>query len=179
MYWRLIAGVLVWLGSAGLAAAADDAMALYDTSQAELRAGRPDAAISALRKAAALGHAPAQNALGFALQHGSGLPRDPAAALAWFRRAAEQGLADAEFNLGFMLQRGEAGSIDITQAADWFHRAADHGSAPAIAALGTLYADGPGAGGNGPARDSTLALLYLTRAAEAGEPNAANRLGVI
>ena len=103
MIQRLAIAALLLALAAPAVAQPGPEQALKD-AKALIQAGKPDAGLAAVKTLAEQGYPPAQNAFGFALQHGNGLPRDPAAALVWFRRAADQGFADAQFNLGFMLQ---------------------------------------------------------------------------
>ena len=44
------------------------------------------------RKAADMGHAPAQYNLGYCYKYGDGVPRDLAVSAEWYRKAAEQGI---------------------------------------------------------------------------------------
>jgi TPR repeat protein len=166
---------LVWLVCASPGWAADDAAALYATSQTELRAGRTAEAIAALRKSAELGHPPAQNALGFALQHGTGMPRDPAAALLWFRRAAEAGLPDAQRRLAHMLERGIGTPSDDEAGRLWYRRAAERGDAEAQVRLAALIE----AGWHGAERNMAEAANLFLRAADQGVGIAQYRLALL
>ena len=58
-------------------------------------------AVALYYRAAQMGYAPAQNALGYCYDIGKGITQDAAEAVKWFRAAAEQGLAKAQCNMGW------------------------------------------------------------------------------
>jgi TPR repeat protein len=101
-----------------------------DTDRAEqsLRDGDLITAMALLRKAADLGHAPAQARLADLLD----VAEQDAQAVALYRKAAEQGHAAGEFGLGRMLAQGEGVARDPAQALQWIQRAAAQNHVPAI-----------------------------------------------
>ena len=66
----------------------------------------PAQAADLLKRAADKGHAPAQNAYGYMLQHGLGLAKNEQEAAIWYERAAAAGDSEAQNNLGWLYQEG-------------------------------------------------------------------------
>jgi class 3 adenylate cyclase len=94
-------------------------------------AKRDDAAgdaLSDLVRAAELGFAKSQYALGKACRDGLVAAPDPAAAAHWFERAAEQGYAQAQRNIGLRYASGEGVARDPVQAAVWLALAEQQGT---------------------------------------------------
>jgi serine/threonine protein kinase len=85
------------------------------------------------RRAAELGHAAAQNALGECLEFGRGVKVNLESAALWYFRAAAQAHADAENNYGFCLEYGRGVAADLTPAEAFYIRAAGHGHSEAPA----------------------------------------------
>ena len=79
------------------------------------------------RQAAELGHAQAQDNLGWMYGMGRGIEQDDAQAVYWFRMAAEQGFANAQSNLGAMYERGRGIEQDLEQARHWYTQAGVQG----------------------------------------------------
>jgi len=75
-------------------------------------------------RAAELGDAKAQTAIGFMHETGRGLPQDYMLAVAWYRRAAEQGYPRAQFLLGLMFNKGQGVAEDYVVAHTWLNLAA-------------------------------------------------------
>jgi membrane associated rhomboid family serine protease/TPR repeat protein len=75
----------------------------YNLGVAQQRVGNLPLALSAYRRAAELGDANAQFALGMMYENGYGLPKDTALALQWYRKAADQGSAEALNNVAWTL----------------------------------------------------------------------------
>jgi len=96
------------------------------------------------RKAAAQGHADAQNDIGLMYAEGLGVRQDHAQAVKWYRKAAAQGDAMAQYNLGVNYAQGRGVQKDVTQAVKWFRRAAAQGDARAQFSLGIMYENGRG-----------------------------------
>jgi localization factor PodJL len=98
-----------------------------------------------LKKAANLGHAPAQFYLAKLYETGgAGLSKDLVEARRWTERAAENGDASAMHNLGLYYYEGEAGPLDAAKAAQWFLKAASQGVTDSQFNLAMLYAKGYG-----------------------------------
>lgn len=88
---------------------------------------------------------------------------DYSAAVAIWRPLAEKGDADAAFNLGQAYRLGRGVGVDLAIAQKWLVQAASTGHLDAQTTLGLLLFDSG-------SRD--LALQWLKRAAERGEPRA-------
>lgn len=98
-----------------------------------------------LRRAANLGHSPAQFYMAKLYAEGrAGLKKDPAAARRWTERAAEGGNRAAMHNLGIALAEGQGGPTNAVTAAQWFRRAAELGLVDSQFNLGVLYEQGRG-----------------------------------
>lgn len=98
-----------------------------------------------LRKAANLGHSPAQFYLAkLYTDGGAGLKKDLVEARRWTERAAEGGNRAAMHNLGIALAQGTGGTKNLTLAAEWFRKAADLGLVDSQYNLGVLYEQGRG-----------------------------------
>lgn len=119
------------------------------------------------RKAADLGSALGECALGVIYDLGMGVPVNEAEAKAWYLKAARQGDARAQFNLGNMIREGRGGASNPTVAAKWFTAAANQGDAAAYFALGTLYETGSGV-----EKDQAQAIEHYRDAAEKGDADA-------
>jgi uncharacterized protein len=85
-----------------------------------------------------------------------------------WEKLAEQGDRDAAFKLGQAYMKGRGPRKDLVEAQDWFHRAARLGHVEAQATLGLLLFQN---------NHQPSAMLWLDRAAEAGEPRALLFLG--
>jgi TPR repeat protein len=79
------------------------------TSSGDVEAGR-----DWTEKAAALGHPPAQHALGLLHAGAAGDLPDWDKAVRWFRAAAEQGFAAAEYHLGVLYAEGRGVKKDTS-----------------------------------------------------------------
>ena len=84
-----------------------------------LQADGEEKALAWFRKAAAQGHAAAQDHLGMCYENGHGVEADAQQALAWYQRAAEQNFAGAQYHLGLLYDAGRALEADPVQAAAW------------------------------------------------------------
>ena len=102
--------------------------------------GAPGDAFAALVRAANLGFAKAQYALGKAYRDGVGVTPDPAAAAHWFERAAEQGHAPAQRNIGLRYASGAGVARDPMRAAVWLTLAEQQGATGGEPALHELRA---------------------------------------
>jgi tetratricopeptide (TPR) repeat protein len=134
----------------------------------EFRAKNYNAALAAFGKAAATGHAPAQNYLGYMYRHGFGVGQDFAKALAWYQKAAAQNHAGALNNIGYMYRHGLGVERDYAEARSWFKRSAERGDPAGQYNLGQMHADSVGA-----AADYREALRWYKTAADQGHARAA------
>jgi hypothetical protein len=134
----------------------------------EFRAKNFNAALAHFGKAAAAGHAPAQNYLGYMYRHGFGVDQDYAKALAWYQKAAAQNHAGALNNIGYMHRHGLGVAENFADARDWFRRSAERGDPAGQYNLGQMLADGVGA-----APDYREAMKWYRAAADQGHPRAA------
>lgn len=118
--------------------------ALYAQGMRAVEAGQ-SGGVDDLRRAANLGHSPAQFYLAkLYAEGGAGLKKDPVAARRWTERAAESGNRAAMHNLGVALADGQGGPTNAVTAAQWFRRAAELGLVDSQFNLGVLYEQGRG-----------------------------------
>ena len=78
--------------------------------------------------AAELGHAEAQNFVGFYYLNGYGVEKDYAKAVEWFYKAAAQDNVYATYNLGWCHENGQGVEQNDQQAFSYYLRAAEMGS---------------------------------------------------
>jgi localization factor PodJL len=150
---------------AALASLYSDALRALETSEA--------GGLDKLRKAANLGHSPAQFYLAkLYMDGGAGLKKDPVEARRWTERAAEGGNRAAMHNLGIALAEGQGGPKNVTLAAQWFRKAADLGLVDSQFNLGVLYEQGRGVTQN-PAEAYKWYLVAARSRDEAALDNAA------
>jgi TPR repeat protein len=121
---------------------------------------------------AEIGDVRAQVRLSMMYLSGNSVRRDPVQAASWMRNAAENADPEAMFRLGVMYLRGWGVPQDPASGSRWLLRSADKGYPDAVRQVAALYASGEGA------LDSSLALLVLRRAAETGNAEAQNTLGL-
>lgn len=117
------------------------------------------------RRAAKLGHAEAQEALGCLYEFAE--KPDYRRARKWYARAALQADATACNNMGFLYYNGKGVRRSKSLAKKWYKLAARAGSILALSNLGILYED---------AGRLKKAVRYYRRAAEAGNKYAAKQL---
>lgn len=134
----------------------------------EFRAKNYNAALAHFGKAAAAGHAPAQNYLGYMYRHGFGVGQDYAKALSWYHKAAAQNHAGAQNNIGYMHRHGLGVGQDHAEARVWFKRAGERGDPAGQYNLAQMLADGVGA-----AADYREAMRWFKAAADQGHARAA------
>lgn len=121
-----------------------------------------------LAKAAAQGHADAQNNLGRMYEHGQGgLPQDFGKAIELYRQAAVGGCVSANYNLGAMYRSGRGVSQDYQKAIQWFRTASRLGDADAWLALSQMHFNGEGVKVNYKESYLWAALAATTRKEEA------------
>lgn len=139
------------------------------------------------RKAAKLGHAPAQYRLGTCHEFGLlNCPMEPQTALKWYAKAADQGFAEAELALSHWYLTGIPAPAlkdqehleehivikpSETEAFEWARRAAEQGLPKAEYTLGYYYEEGIGV-----ESDLGAALMWYRRAAEKKYHRALKRL---
>ena len=133
--------------------------------------------------AAENGYIPAIAGVAYLYNIGMGTPKDNAAAAKWFRLAAEKEHAISQYNLGKLLVADEIplpeGSVDRKtqhdEGVEWIRKAADQGVNEARASYGIILFRGDFE----MKRDPAAAAGYLKPAAEAGNLEAMNTLGLM
>ena len=93
-------------------------------------------------KAAELGHAGAQSAVGAFYFKGLGVEQNETEALKWARMSAEQGFATAQAGLGYMYHTGRGAPQNHAEAEKWYSLAAKQGFHGAMIQLARLHDDG-------------------------------------
>jgi hypothetical protein len=94
--------------------------------------------------------------------------QDAKAAVSWLRKAADQRLPQAQYLLAAVLSRGLYGEErDPAAGAVWLRRAAEQDHADAQYELGVAYAEGRGV-----EKNPTEAMLWISKAAQNGQPKA-------
>ncbi len=122
--------------------------------------------------AAELGHAHAQNYLGYMYESAEGTPQDLAKACFWYEKAADNGLAIAMCNLGYMYEHGRGVPKDDAKAVHWYRKSADAGSSRGLYCLGVCYEAGQGVGA-----DPKMAAELYRKSADMGYKFAMTNLG--
>ena len=154
----------------------DNPEQLYGVAQTYMTGGLPgsgfeqdyDKAFEYMEKAANLGYAEAQNALGGMYANGTGVAQDDKKAAEWLTKAAEQGNAYAQFNLAMMYYRGRGVELNKEKAMELLKKAADQDIVDAQENLGIIY---------GMDMDYENAVYWLTKAAENGAVKSQLALG--
>jgi len=159
---------LEWLKEA---AEHNSVAAILELARLNMRSNT-DAAVRWYTRAAELGDAFAQAALGEIFAEGLGVQPDYAKALQWYRKSADQGNREGQFGLGARNWLGQGVPADPQQAREWFALAAAQGHANAQYNLGAIYETGKGV-----PPDQDTATRYYQMAAEQGVANAQYRLG--
>jgi len=127
-------------------------------------------------KAAGNGHGEAAYYLGNLYAAGSiELKQDYELALKWYRKADSLGNIDALNNLGYLHDEGLGTRRDQAKALDYYTRAAEAGHAGAQMNLSAYYFEGLG----GLKKNLRTALAWARKAADQGEPGAAEKVGAI
>ena len=137
-------------------------------------------------KAAGNGHGEAAYYLGNLYAAGSiELKQDYKLALKWYRKADSLGNVEALNNLGYLYDEGLGVRRDRTKARDFYTRAAEAGNAGAQMNLSAYYfgvlnkKTGEYEGLGGLPKDWTKALHWAQKAADQGEPGAAEKVTAI
>lgn len=156
-------------------AAPNDAEARFQLSRLyDIGRGTPrdaNAAVTALREAAAMGHLQATLTLAFRLEDGAGMPRDYEEAATWYSRAAARGDATAMLKLADWSRRGRGVPRNEAAAVEWFSKAAAAGSSEGAWQAAQAYLEGRGV-----TRDEARGMALLRQAAGMGNPQAAAEL---
>jgi len=168
----LIIALLLTMG-AMIPAWADDRADCLDPGVALIKT-EPAKVVSACRRLADQGSAPAQFNLGVLYERGLGVPQDYAEAVKWIRKAANQGYGHAQTNLGWMYQTGHGVPADYAGAAKWYRKSADQGDAYGQSNLGVMYANGQGV-----SQDYVQAEMWFTLAANQGNIAAAKNRDLV
>ncbi len=140
----------------------------------------PKKSFDLMNAAAAKGHADATGSVGYFYSVGLGVPKNEKQATDWFRKGAEMGSAKAQFNYGKSLLDDKSGATKSpevlqTEGIEWVKKAADQGLPEAALFYGmALYF-----GDHGQAQDYKKSEPYLKIAAETGNADAQNAIGVL
>lgn len=173
--------------SAPLAPESVEPSAAYQTARDLLKANQGEESarkgFQMMREAAEKGYLPAIAGVAYLYNVGMGTPKDNATAAKWFRLAAEKEHAISRYNLGKLLVADEIplpeGIVDRKvqhdEGVEWIRKAADQGLPDALASYGIILYRGD----FGTKRDAATAARYLKQAADAGDLEAMNVLGVM
>ena len=96
----------------------------FNAGMAAFERGDYATALQEWRPLAELGHAEAQNYLGWMHRWGMGVPKDEVEAVKWYRKAAEQGIAEYMIRLASMYLVGFGVPLDDVKAHMWYDLAA-------------------------------------------------------
>ena len=125
-------------------------------------------------KAASLGSAPAEVALGTMYTKGLTGKIDYENAVSWYKKAAEHGDPDGEFALGVSYAMGHGVAVDYAEARRWLTGAANQGQLQAQYDLAIIFEQG-----NGAPPDPDMAAHYYHLAADHGMAKAQYRFGMM
>ncbi len=123
--------------------------------------------------AAELGHAEAQNFVGFYYLNGYGVEKDYAKAVEWFYKAAAQDNVYATYNLGWCHENGQGVEQNDQQAFSYYLRAAEMGYLESQYKAGLFYWYGQGVSEN-----DIEAVKWFQKAAARNHAEAINKLGI-
>ncbi len=143
-------------------ATAEGLWAVAFLASAQLPQERKEA-LGLLRHAAEQGSVPAMLNLGFLLQSGTLVPKDPPEACRWFGRAADTGDAESLFQLAQCYHYALGTTQDFGKALALYQRAAASNSVMAMKGVGVMLMKGQGT-----ERDPVMARHWLERAANEG-----------
>lgn len=195
--------MILLLAAAGIIPLADAQPALVSSTGNSIEAKSQDSAYQAARallkandgedsvrkgfqmmlEAANQGYLPAIAGVAYLYNTGMGTPKDNAVAAKWFRMAAEKGHAISQYNFGKLLVADEIplpdGVVDRKaqheEGIEWIRKAANQGLDAAQSTYGIIILRGE----FGTKPDATVAAGYLKPAAEAGNLEAINALGLM
>lgn len=131
-------------------------------------------AVQYYQRAASLGSAVAEVALGTIFSKGMQGKVDYAQAAAWYKKAAEQGEPDGQFAIGVSYALGHGVPVDYAQARRWLAAAASQGQVEAQYDLAIICEQG-----NGAPPDREQAAHYYQLAADQGMAKAQYRYGLM
>ena len=137
--------------------------------------GNYEAARWALRVAATIGNAKAQNNLAGLYAEGLGGERNDVLAAKWFQRAADQGVTQAKFNLSNFYEEGKGVPRDARKAVALLESAASDGDIDAAFNLGNLYSTGR----DDFPKNVAIGIEWYRKAADRGFASAQYNLGSI
>ncbi|HTR26948.1 MAG TPA: AMIN domain-containing protein [Terriglobales bacterium] len=126
------------------------------------------------QKAASLGSAVAEVALGTMYTKGMTGKIDYDQAVGWYKKAAAQGEPDGEFALGVSYAMGHGVPVDYAEARRWLTPAANQGQIEAQYDLAIICEQG-----NGAPPDHEMAAHYYQLAADRGMAKAQYRFGMM
>jgi uncharacterized protein len=124
-------------------------------------------AVDYFHRAADLGYAQAQVALGSLYEAGSFTTKDPGQALSWYKKAAQQGDPLGQWLAGRVIYAGLAPGRDLNEAAQLLQESAEQGNPFGEYLLGRVKLD---------RQQYAPAVEWLRKAAEQGLPQAQQRL---
>lgn len=137
-----------------------------------------EADVAAVARAAEAGDARAMYRYARILSAGRGTVRDEKRAFEWYARAAEAGEPRAMTAVGVMYANGIGVERNPDDAVRWYRRAAEAGNTQGMVLLSDrLLTDAPAGGAASAAEGEREAARLLRTAAEAGDADAALRLG--
>jgi TPR repeat protein len=131
-------------------------------------------AVEYYQRAASLGSAAAEVALGTIFSKGMQGKVDYAQAAGWYTKAAEQGEPDGQFAIGVSYALGHGVPVDYAQARRWLAAGADQGQVEAQYDLAIICEQG-----NGAPPDREQAAHYYQMAADQGMAKAQYRYGLM
>jgi uncharacterized protein len=131
-------------------------------------------AVDYYQKAAGLGSAAAEVALGTIFSKGMQGKVDYAQAAGWYTKAAQQGEPDGQFALGVSYALGHGVPVDYAQARRWLAAGAGQGQVEAQYDLAIICEQG-----NGAPPDRDQAAHYYQMAADQGMAKAQYRFGLM
>ncbi len=126
------------------------------------------------QRAADLGSAPAEVALGTIFSKGLLGKADYDQALGWYKKAADKGEPDGEFALGVSYAMGHGVPVDYALARRWLTAAANQGQIEAQYDMAIICEQG-----NGAPPDRSMAAHYYQMAADRGMAKAQYRYGLL
>jgi len=152
----------------GYVSALNDLAVLYDIGEGVEQ--NQQTAIDLLKRGVEQGHPLAMYNLGIRYRYGIGTQRQVGQAFELFAKSAEAGFLSAMVELGDALTKGR-GTANPRRGVEWLQRASDAGSERAKYLLARVYLSGANVGTTqtNVRNDPALALLWMGRAAEAGD----------
>lgn len=150
------------------------AQAQFDKAYVLIKENKLAEAMKLLKKAAEQKHPEALYVLATSYELGLGIAQDFNKALDHYNKAMLLGHRDARFNLALLLIDDEAGFNDLAKARYLMQRLADDGDVAAQFNLSLMYKDSLAT----TKADKKQSLLWLSKAAKGGHPDAQNNLGL-